>query len=381
MAQRLDHLKETASQTAGPYVHIGTNPNWVEITGVWGGDLGLVLVGPETRGERILVTGRIFDGLGKPLNDALVEIWQADAEGLYNSPEEKRGKSDPHFVGWGRQPTHRETGEFRFETIKPGALPYIDGRPMAPHITVYIVARGINIGLQTRMYFGDEVEANAGLSCLAPHRTSGPGRDTGGAAKPGERAAGLYVRHPSPGPPRDGLLRCVMGESPSGRQDTRIPRGQRPHTPFFGRGYDASRPSPRAGKVARPQAESDGAEPWPEDPTRRFAPPAPSRGGTSRRPAPLQHRPRRCVPTLAPSWGEVGSEGRAATSERPRRTEGLVTLPPLLSALVGDPETEAQFTDAADLAAMLRVESALAEAEAATGADPGRARGPDRPGL
>ena len=161
MVQRLDHLKETPSQTAGPYVHIGTNPNWVEITGVWEGDLGLVLVGPETRGERILVKGRVFDGAGQPLTDALVEIWQADAAGLYNSPEEKRGQADPHFAGWGRQPTDAKTGEFRFETIKPGRVPYPDGRPMAPHITVWVVARGINIGLHTRMYFGDEEAANA----------------------------------------------------------------------------------------------------------------------------------------------------------------------------------------------------------------------------
>ena len=174
MAQRLERLKETPSQTAGPYVHIGTNPNWVEITGVWEGDLGLVLVGPDTRGERILVKGRIFDGLGKPLNDALVEIWQADAAGLHNSPEERRGRADPNFAGWGRQPTDRETGEFRFETIKPGRVPYVDGRPMAPHITVYVVARGINIGLHTRLYFGDEAEANAECPVLA--RIEHPGR-------------------------------------------------------------------------------------------------------------------------------------------------------------------------------------------------------------
>ncbi len=165
--QRDAPLKETPSQTAGPYVHIGTNPNWVEITGLWEGDLGLVLVKPETKGERILVKGRIFDGLDKPLTDALVEIWQADAEGFYNSPEERRGRADPSFPGWGRQPTHRETGEFRFETIKPGCVPYGDGRLMAPHITVYLVARGINIGLHTRLYFGDEAGANAACPVLA----------------------------------------------------------------------------------------------------------------------------------------------------------------------------------------------------------------------
>ena len=167
MAQRLDHLKETPSQTAGPYVHIGTNPNWVEITGVWDSDLGLVLVGPEAKGERILVKGRVIDGAEKPLTDALVEIWQADAAGLYNSPQEKRGKADPHFAGWGRQPTDKHAGEFRFETIKPGRVPFPDGRLMAPHITVFIVARGINIGLHTRMYFGDEDKANAEDPVLA----------------------------------------------------------------------------------------------------------------------------------------------------------------------------------------------------------------------
>jgi protocatechuate 3,4-dioxygenase alpha subunit len=167
MFQKLTTLKESPSQTAGPYVHIGATPNWVEITGVWEEDLGLVLVGPETKGERIIVRGRIFDGSGHPIRDALVEIWQADEEGLYNSPEEKRGTADPNFVGWGRQPTDGTTGEYRFETIKPGRVPYKDGRPMAPHITFWIVARGINIGLHTRMYFGDEEAANAECPVLA----------------------------------------------------------------------------------------------------------------------------------------------------------------------------------------------------------------------
>ena len=167
MVQKLRTLKESPSQTAGPYVHIGATPNWVEITGVWNEDLGLVLIGPETQGERIIVKGRIFDGSGTPVKDALVEIWQADAQGLYNSPQEKRGTADPHFAGWGRQPTDGTTGEFKFETIKPGRVPYKDGRPMAPHITFWIVARGINIGLHTRMYFGDEEAANAECPVLA----------------------------------------------------------------------------------------------------------------------------------------------------------------------------------------------------------------------
>jgi protocatechuate 3,4-dioxygenase alpha subunit len=161
MVQSLGYLKESPSQTAGPYVHIGTTPNWVEITGVWREDLGLVLVGPETKGERILIEGRVTDGAGAPVRDALIEIWQGDAQGLHNSPAERRGRADPAFAGWGRQPGADADGSFRFETIRPGRVPYPDGRLQAPHITVWIVARGINIGLHTRLYFADEAEANA----------------------------------------------------------------------------------------------------------------------------------------------------------------------------------------------------------------------------
>lgn len=161
MVQRLDTLKESPSQTAGPYVHIGTNPNWVEITGVWTADLGLVLVGPDTKGERVIVEGTITDGAGSTVRDALVEIWQADAEGFHNSPAETRGVADPAFAGWGRQPVSDKDGTFRFETIRPGRVPFPDGRMQAPHVTVWIVARGINLGLHTRLYFGDETEANA----------------------------------------------------------------------------------------------------------------------------------------------------------------------------------------------------------------------------
>lgn len=167
MAQKLNPLKESPLQTAGPYVHIGTTPNWAGITGVWEEDLGRTLINPGAKGERILVKGRIFDGSGTPLKDALIEIWQADASGLYNSPQEKRGQADPSFTCWGRQPADGVTGEYRFETIKPGRVPYRDGRLMAPHITFWIVARGINIGLHTRMYFGDEGIANAECPVLA----------------------------------------------------------------------------------------------------------------------------------------------------------------------------------------------------------------------
>lgn len=164
--QKLDQLKESPSQTAGPYVHIGCVPNFCDIKGVYPEDLGIAMVNDQTRGERITVKGTVYDGTGTPLKDALVEIWQADADGRYVSGD-PRGAGDPNFTGWGRQAGDYSTGEWVFETVKPGQVPYPDGRPMAPHISFWIVARGINIGLQTRMYFPDEEAANEADPVLA----------------------------------------------------------------------------------------------------------------------------------------------------------------------------------------------------------------------
>ncbi len=162
MVQPLTYLKESASQTAGPYVHIGCTPNFSGITGVYDKDLGSgPMVNDQTRGERITIRGFVYDGAMTPLKDALIEIWQADADGLYNSPSETRGTADPNFLGWARCPGDMSTGEFVFETVKPGRVPFRDGRLMAPHVSFWIVARGINLGLNTRMYFSDEEQANA----------------------------------------------------------------------------------------------------------------------------------------------------------------------------------------------------------------------------
>jgi protocatechuate 3,4-dioxygenase, alpha subunit len=162
MAQSLNYLKESASQTAGPYVHIGCTPNFSGITGVYPEDLGSgPMATDKTRGERITIRGFVYDGTGTALKDAVVEIWQADTDGFYNSPSETRGTADPNFFGWARCPGDMATGEFVFETIKPGRVPFRDGRLMAPHVSFWIVARGINIGLNTRMYFSDEEAANA----------------------------------------------------------------------------------------------------------------------------------------------------------------------------------------------------------------------------
>lgn len=144
-------LKETPSQTAGPFVHIGTVPAAAGLK-IRSQERLNVLADSGTAGERILIEGVIYDGAGAPVTDAMIEIWQADSEGRYGSGT---------FSDWGRAVADFETGLFRFETIKPGIVPFRDGRPQAPHIAFSIFARGINIHLQTRMYFPEEAAANA----------------------------------------------------------------------------------------------------------------------------------------------------------------------------------------------------------------------------
>jgi protocatechuate 3,4-dioxygenase, alpha subunit len=154
--------RETASQTAGPYVHIGLAPKAAGFD-IFENNFGSVLVDAQTKGERIRIEGRVYDGIGTVLKDVLIEIWQANAEGKYAHPADRQpGKAiDPHFRGWGRSCTDFDSGVFTFDTVKPGAVEGRNGRIMAPHISAWIVARGINIGLNTRIYFSDLAEANA----------------------------------------------------------------------------------------------------------------------------------------------------------------------------------------------------------------------------
>ena len=140
---------ETASQTAGPYVHIGLLPDRIGIH-VYDKPFGNVVAADDTPGERIRIEGRIFDGFGSSVKDGVVELWQADASGQPATSQ----ASTAGFCGWGRSITDLQTGLFGFETIKPGRLTGIDTIPNAPHV-------GINIGLHTRMYFSDEAASNA----------------------------------------------------------------------------------------------------------------------------------------------------------------------------------------------------------------------------
>lgn len=181
MVQRLDYLKETPSQTAGPYLHIGLAPRRAGFD-MYESDPGLVIAGPETPGARVRIEGTVWDGLGAPVKDALIEVWQADAEG-------RHGRRDG-FPGWGRVVSDFDTGLFAFDTIKPGRVAMPDGRLQAPHLSLWIVARGINIGLQTRLYFEDEDnEGDPLLSQVPP-----PRRSTLIAARRGEGAYRFDIR-------------------------------------------------------------------------------------------------------------------------------------------------------------------------------------------
>ncbi len=161
MVQPLESLRETPSQTAGPYVHIGLMPNFIGIKGIYPEDLGRSPIKDGARGERITITGRVLDGTGWPVRDAVIERWQADASGLYPG----QPGADPCVLGFCRMAADPETGEWTLTTIKPGRV----GR-MAPHIALWIVARGINIGLCTRIYFEDEDNSADPVLAAIEHR-------------------------------------------------------------------------------------------------------------------------------------------------------------------------------------------------------------------
>ena len=156
MPQSLDYLKETASQTAGPYVHIGLAPGAAGFQ-IFDQELGQEIAGPNAAGERITIKGRVIDGTGAPVKDVMLETWQANAAGIYAHADDPRhAQVEEGFRGWGRVITNFETGDFTFDTIKPGSVRGRNGSTQAPHISIWIVARGINVGLNTRMYFDDE---------------------------------------------------------------------------------------------------------------------------------------------------------------------------------------------------------------------------------
>jgi len=173
-------LTPTPSQTVGPYFHLGcTNNHAVSC-----------IAGPQAKGERVRLICRVFDGHGVPVDDAMIEIWQADSEGNYNTATGALGKgADPDCAGFGRMATDAN-GKCFFETIKPGRVPGINGRSQAPHFNVSVFARGILKRLATRIYFADD-PANQECPILA--------------LVPEERRATLLAR-PDRGNPGDWLF-------------------------------------------------------------------------------------------------------------------------------------------------------------------------------
>jgi len=138
-------LQATTSQTVGPYFKIGLQ--WLNRDN---------LVGEGVSGERVTIQGRVFDGDGVPVPDAILEIWQANAHGKYDHPEDTQDKPlEPGFKGYGRIPSDKQ-GVFRIATIKPGPVPGPDGKEQAPHLVVSVFMRGLERRLVTRIYFPDE---------------------------------------------------------------------------------------------------------------------------------------------------------------------------------------------------------------------------------
>ncbi len=137
---------QTPSQTVGPFFAYCLTPEDYGHAPVAGPDL---TVGGVS-GEVIEILGRVLDGEGNGIPDAVVEIWQADAEGSHGNPG---------FLGFGRSPTG-EDGSFRFKTIKPGQVPGRGNSLQAPHVTVAVFARGMLSHAYTRIYFANETDAN-----------------------------------------------------------------------------------------------------------------------------------------------------------------------------------------------------------------------------
>jgi protocatechuate 3,4-dioxygenase, alpha subunit len=138
-------LEPTASQTVGPYLHIGLN--WLTTSRI---------ASPNCPGEQMVIRGRVLDADGRGVNDALLELWQADSRGKYVHPDDTRTiPPTGGFRGFGRVPTDGE-GQFEFHTIKPGAVPDQEGGMQAPHILVSVFMRGILKQIRTRIYFPGE---------------------------------------------------------------------------------------------------------------------------------------------------------------------------------------------------------------------------------
>ena len=141
----------TPSQTIGPFFSPALTPGKDY---PWRQPIGNDLITPDASGQRIRIEGRVLDVDNAPVNDAMIEIWQADAAGRYAHPADKQ-RPNAKFQGFGRAGTDAE-GRYSFSTIKPGSVAGPNGKPQAPHILVAVFARGLPRHAYTRIYFADE---------------------------------------------------------------------------------------------------------------------------------------------------------------------------------------------------------------------------------
>ena len=162
--------KQTPSMTVGPWFSYGLTPKEYGRTGLATG----VIARPGIAGARVKLSGRVLDGAGTPMPDAMLEVWQANAQGRYAHAADTRGAVPlvAGFTGFGRVSTDAK-GTYAFDTIKPGRVPGRGNVMQAPHLTLVVFARGLLSHLYTRVYFSDETAANAEdpiLALVAPAR-------------------------------------------------------------------------------------------------------------------------------------------------------------------------------------------------------------------
>ena len=166
----------TPSQTVGPFFAYGLAPHsrceWRPEQGKdvydWKDTAGANLVTPDATGTKIRVEGCVLDGDGMPINDAMIEVWQADAQGRYAHPADGRARPNIKFMGFGRSATDK-SGVYSFDTVKPGSVAGPNGKVQAPHIVFCIFSRGMLRQIYTRLYFPDESSnANDPILALVP---------------------------------------------------------------------------------------------------------------------------------------------------------------------------------------------------------------------
>ncbi len=155
----MEQLRQTPSQTIGPFFAYALTAEQYGYP--YDSLMNHTLVSPNTPGQRVVITGQLWDGAGATISDAVIEFWQADAQGHYRTApieENTATHTDRGFLGFGRVGTGTLPGhQFQFTTLKPGAT----GEGLAPHINVMLMMRGSLRNLYTRLYFADEPEANA----------------------------------------------------------------------------------------------------------------------------------------------------------------------------------------------------------------------------